>query len=499
MTEETKKTDKQEEPLSKVTEAEIRQFQKMSEAQFIGALFQDTDLFFDYDNMLDVIKDKENQETYKLLRGMLKHNLTKIDEFTTDKYVESKSKAAQETYKRYRGWDGIFEKINLSDVEDVHAYYSDILKYNTVVALNKDFHTFEKWNTLSKLSYEQILDYFESKLDNASIVDDAEDRVGDIKSGISQMIEDADKGANKGFPVDSPILNGTINGQVIGNITMFAGASGSGKTTIAIAELLPPAIEYSEPLLIMCNEEDMSKWQRELVTWVINNIVTKEKGSELKGESFIKSRFYQGNFSKIEWKLLRAANKWIDEKVEDGLITFVSFTTFSMNKAIKLIKKHSKRGVKYFIIDTLKLDNDTGSKVTDQSWLQLQQNMVKLYNVIKPTSRNVHVWVTYQLSKSKARYLDQSMLGISKNVADVVSTLILSRKVLVDEKSGGKNELRIDKADGSRAVLDSEKDYRILFIDKNRTGSTSKQIVLETDLGKNTVKDVGYTLVPEDY
>ena len=55
--------------------------------------------------------------------------------------------------------------------------------------------------------------------------------------------------------------------------------------------------------------------------------------------------------------------------------------------------------VKYFVLDTLKLDNDTGSHVSDKSWLVMQQNMVRLYNVIKESSLNVHVWVTAQLSK----------------------------------------------------------------------------------------------------
>ena len=172
-----------------------------------------------------------------------------------------------------------------------------------------------------------------------------------------------------------------------------------------------------------------------------------------------------------------------------------------MDKAIRLIKTMTvKKGIKYFIIDTLKLDNDAGSNVSDISWLQLQQNMVKLYNVIKPSAKNVHVWVTYQLNKTnRSRFLDQSSLGMSKNVADVVSTLLLTRKILATEKKQDANGLTVKSFENREVALDPEKDYRIVFIDKNRSGSTSKQIVLGVDMGRNIIRDVGYTIVPEDY
>ena len=197
--------------------------------------------------------------------------------------------------------------------------------------------------------------------------------------------------------------------------------------------------------------------------------------------------------------MFRIARDWLNEMLANGLIKFVNFSTFSMNKSIKLIRKYAtQNSIKYFIIDTLKLDNDVGSNVTELAWLQLQQNMVKLYNVIKPTAKNVHVWVTYQLNKSvRARFLDQSALGMSKNVADVVSTLILVRNALESEK--GANGLKVKRADGRSVELSEEKEYMIAFIDKNRQGSTSSQIVWRVDKGRNIMKDVGFTKVSQDY
>ncbi|MGR5954349.1 hypothetical protein ACT7DP_30795 [Bacillus paranthracis] len=107
--------------------------------------------------------------------------------------------------------------------------------------------------------------------------------------------------------------------------------------------------------------------------------------------------------------MLKKGVDWLDEKMEEGTIRFINFNSFSMKKAIKMIKKEATLNkVKYFILDTLKMDSDEVNE-NAQAWLQLQQNMVKLYDVIKPSNKNVHVWVTYQLGKSAmlTRYLSQ--------------------------------------------------------------------------------------------
>ena len=122
-----------------------------------------------------------------------------------------------------------------------------------------------------------------------------------------------------------------------------------------------------------------------------------------------------------------------------------------------------------------------------------------MYNVIKSSAKNVHVWMTYQLGKTPRKYLDQSSLGMSKNVADVASTVILARKVYESEKSNDSKGLKVKGGDGQIRNLIPDEDYMVLFIDKNRTGSTSQQVVLKTDKGKNIIKDVGFTSIMEDF
>ena len=124
---------------------------------------------------------------------------------------------------------------------------------------------------------------------------------------------------------------------------------------------------------------------------------------------------------------------------------------------------------------------------------------MKLYNVIKPSNLNVHVWVTTQMTKTnrRARYLDQSMIGMAKNITDVVSSLILVRMASQSEVSG-KNAIKVVNSKGHSEMLDEDNDYMIVFWDKNRQGQTNRQVVLEVDRGLNLIRDVGKTQINND-
>lgn len=77
---------------------------------------------------------------------------------------------------------------------------------------------------------------------------------------------------------------------------------------------------------------------------------------------------------------------------------------------------------------------------------------------------------------------------------------MLARKALETEKQGGRNELKVmhPTNPNMNLVMDENKEYMIVFFDKNRQGSTSKQVVLEVDMARNIVRDFGYCNVPQD-
>ncbi len=470
---------------------------------YIGALFKNPALYDDYQiDHKHFQREGDWQFFYGIFISMVKKNkYVKIDNFTTDTFVREKlSEKHSMRYEKMGGFEAINSAIGIVEEDNIQQHYDDVLKYSALFEMIKvGFDVESNWKDISGFNYRSLSLYFDKI--NARVFPEHvanEDKVTDILSGLEDMVKDANKGIHAGLPVASEALNSLIHGQILGNISLLAAQSGVGKTFLAITLVLPKVIENKEKLLIMCNEEDQGKWQQQIITWAINNHIVKQP--EFRGMEFNKSRFYEGNFTKEEKILLAKGIDWMKGKIGEGLISFVNFSTFSMNKAISAIRKTSEEdGIRYFILDTFKLDNDASSKVEDIAWLQLQQNIVKLFNVIKSTVNNVHVWMTYQLNKTTRKYLDQSSLGMSKNVADVVSTLLLVRNVTQKEKDSGALKIRNPENSFDKVVLDPQEDYMVIFIEKNRSGSSSEQVVLATDKGRNVIRDVGYTRIAEDF
>ena len=197
--------------------------------------------------------------------------------------------------------------------------------------------------------------------------------------------------------------------------------------------------------------------------------------------------------------------KWLEENTKNHLITIVPFDRYQTQKAIKVIKKFANMGVKYFLLDTFKMDS---GKVSENSWVAMQQSMVDIFDTVKSESLNVHILVTFQLNKSSARqrYYTQDNIGQAKNIIDPTSTCIMIRDMFDDEYTGENKELKVYRLDGKNkqtkieVKLDKNKRYQILFLIKTREGSSNAyQIVLEHDLSRNIINEIGITQVLPDF
>ena len=78
------------------------------------------------------------------------------------------------------------------------------------------------------------------------------------------------------------------------------------------------------------------------------------------------------------------------------MITVIPFVQYQTAKAIKEIRKYVAMGVKYFVLDTFKMD---AGKVSGNSWLEMQQAMVDIKDTVKQEALNVHILITFQLEK----------------------------------------------------------------------------------------------------
>ena len=106
------------------------------------------------------------------------------------------------------------------------------------------------------------------------------------------------------------------------------------------------------------------------------------------------------------------------------------------------------------VLDTLKESFDA---TTDEIYKSMTRDMVKLYDVVKPTSKNVGLFVTYQLGKAsiKMRYLTNNEIGLGKSIVDVMSVNLMIRRPFEDEYEGGSHEIigyRFDGKDGKSKI-----------------------------------------------
>ena len=402
----------------------------------------------------------------------------------------------------------VLEIAECMDIENYDYYLQDFKKMcvllkmvnNKLAVITKqDLHRYYGMTT------DDIYSEYEAKLNNIFSNSDAQTQSYNITDNIEEHIKEWDEGSIMGLELYGlPGFSQDIGGIPSYGVTLVAGVSNSGKSSLVRNTIFPTLIpteeevkEYGELAyydkgVIFLNEEDVEKWQREMIIWVINNRLNKV---------MTKNIIRNGGFLKKEDQknLIMEAVEWMKQNIPKNHILLIPLLKFSTKNTIKQIKKYCALGYKNFIIDTFKMDNTDDAKIDSNTRLQLVQNMTHLYNVAKKDSKNVRVICTAQLAKSYTlqRYLSQESLAESKNIIDVCGLGIFMRRVWTDEISEGPHQLHVFKygTANTEVPLYPDKNYIILFCAKTREGSVDTQCVAEVDWSKNTIKEVGYTRI----
>jgi replicative DNA helicase len=483
--------------------AKIREILKPIEANVVGCFWKNPDLYFDYHDLnINMFKNPVWLFYFTIGQKIANQGVKVIDEVAVEVYLQDKEKST-EKYRSYGRFETIENLEFYVTLENVDSYISQLKKWSAlydfvdILSINES-----NINDLADMDINELYDYFNAQLNNIFINADDGVETHKIEDDLDKVIEDADSGRNVGMPIPSPILNNEIGGVMDGQIILVGGLSGTGKTTFTIQLILSAVFENEEPCVVMLNEQDANKWRMELLTWIINNkLVTNEK------QYFNKKRWRQGKFTSEEKELLYKAKEYLEEKMQNNKIILCHFKSYSRKQAEKIIKKYASLGVKKFVLDTFKISSDRDNN--EAFWLSMQEDMRKFDDLIKPSNLNVSLWVTLQLQKGSVlkRYLTGDSIGMAKNVIDVASVGLLMRRVRNDEYAGGRYELKVIKpikgsmsmSSGREVILDSNKKYIIIFIEKNRNGeSQTYQIVAEQDLGNLIYKEVGICDIPFD-
>lgn len=477
----------------------IKEYKRNCEANIVSILYKKPDLLYESNLSLDEFSDNIWRVYWNIANDII--NVEKkntLDDMTIGFYLEKHPKL-QKKYDEYGGYETIEKAGAYVHEENLEGYIRELRKWNCLISIAKrGFPVNDRLNDFCDMSSEDIYREYEVFLNDAFAKSESSIRTFNAFEGIHDFIDELNKGVEVGMPLyNAPLLTKEIGGiNFDGNIYGLGANSGIGKSTMAINYLVPSALKYNEKIVFIINEEDEKKMKRELIIWVANNV--------FKGELY-KYILRDGNFSAETMALLRKCADWLEEKKEQRLITVVPLERYSAKIAIKMIKKYAALGVRLFVLDTLKESYDAK---TDEIYKSMMRDMVDFYDVVKPSAKNVALFVTYQLGKSslKVRHFTNNDVGLAKSIVDVMSVNIMMRRPFDDEFQNGKNELicyRLEGKNGKSKIpfkLDKDKHYMITFIIKNRFGMTDTyQIVSECDLSTNRCKDIGICIVPQDW
>lgn len=477
----------------------VKEYKLACEANIVSIYYKKPDLMYDFELKLEDFTENTWRVYWQIAYDIvIKEHKPVLDDVTIGLYLEKHSKLRQK-YDDYGGYETIEKATEYVKTENLGGYIAELNKWNTVLMMLKNkFPVYDRLSEFADMSLDDIYVEYEAILNHIFINADEDIQSYSIEEGIDDLIDELNEGLAVGLPYyEMPLLNKETGGQLTGNITLVGGLSNMGKTTLVRSMCIPASIKNGEKLVITINEEGRKKWQREMLVWVANNIY-----------KFDLQKFVvrDGKYSDEVMDMLRKCANWIKEKASDNTVTIIPFNKYRTEKAIKVIKKYASLGVKYFILDTYKADSGSRS---DKMWLEMQQSMVDIYDTIKTDGgKDVHIVITFQLAKSSARqrFYSQDNIGQAKNIVDVASTCLMIRDVFEDEYTGEKNALKVYKLEGKNGKskipvnLDHDKHYQLIFIVKNREGAANNyQIVVEHDMSRNLLKEVGFTSVPVDF
>lgn len=477
----------------------VKEYKLACEANIVSIYYKKPDLMYDFELKLEDFTENTWRVYWQIAYDIvIKEYKPVLDDVTIGLYLEKHSKLRQK-YDDYGGYETIEKATEYVKTENLGGYIAELNKWNTVLMMLKNkFPVYDRLSEFADMSLDDIYVEYEAILNHIFINADEDIQSYSIEEGIDDLIDELNEGLAVGLPYyEMPLLNKETGGQLTGNITLVGGLSNMGKTTLVRSMCIPASIKNGEKLVIIINEEGRKKWQREMLVWVANNIY-----------KFDLQKFVvrDGKYSAEVMDMLRKCANWIKEKASDNTVTIIPFNKYRTEKAIKVIKKYASLGVKYFILDTYKADSGSRS---DKMWLEMQQSMVDIYDTVKTDGgKDVHIVVTFQLAKSSARqrFYSQDNIGQAKNIVDVASTCLMIRDVFEDEYTGEKNALKVYKLEGKNGKskipvnLDHDKHYQLIFIVKNREGAANNyQIVIEHDMSRNLLKEVGFTSVPVDF
>lgn len=469
------------------------------EGNFVLSLYKNpSELYIDFpiDESKDLITS-DGKFYYSLGKNMLRKGIKNFDEITVLTFLEDYPDLKSE-YESKGGWKSIREYMNILDINNVEAYYNELMKNNLLIQLEKKGFDVENVTALNKLNTaDDVVDYFDAVL-NAAALSISHDIKLEKLSYTDKDIERKKKGEDIGLQFGSacPLLNSFCNGIPRKGMTMFASYTNGGKTSFVFENIVLPLISQKHKVCVISNEQDSMIFKDLLYLHVLT--------SDLNYWNITRTKLKSFDFNEEDTQMFKKADKILKEKYEPYVL-FERIYDYSMKEVKRTIRKLAKQRFELFIYDTFKVDN-----TTDVIWQSFLNNSKDLFQIA--SKENVAIITPVQIAlstKGKTRWLNEAVLANSKQISEIYEEIFMFRDIWRDEFTGQPQDIHpftFEKDEKGWTKVKKEipltfedgKHYKIFFHTKSRNGEVGRTVLYEFKPYANKWRELGLCNVGEE-
>ena len=463
------------------------------EAAVIAAVANDMLLLDDY--MLDssMFVTKDGLFLFKVMEKLRSKNINQITDFDVMNINEN----VYEKFQDLGGMKLIEDMKERVDVSNFTSYFDELYKHNAILQMSDvgwDFTKKIKFNGneiipidfFKKCTSQELRDFLDYHVNEVSVFDLEGGIEEEVINLTEEFLNSCYEGEEHGVPFDRagtddidnediltfPGISKQIGGYLRGTLNLIGAYSNMGKSTMTTSMAMS-FIEEGSKILMISNEQKSKPFKFSFLFWILCN--------RLKYYKLTRNKLKTGNVTEEDKEMLNRAIKIWQEEYK-GKVYFVSLNEANMKTVSKKIRQYSLQyGCDVVIYDTFKADFENQSN--EAMHLALIKDSRELHKVCK--KYDLIGIATMQLAQNTLGrlWLDASCLSQSKQVIEILETLILFRNTYNEEEFNPKskyfcNPFRRQKI-GDRWVdtpveIDKSHTYRIMFITKAREGDTSE-------------------------
>jgi len=429
---------------------------------------------------------------FSLINDLRKKGFYSLDEITI---LSNSNDAVIDRFNASGGWETIQHQIDIINDKNFDIYLDILYRENTIRNLYDDgFNLLKKvkikdkeitpLSLFKKMTNEEVIDWYDARISTYEVAKSSCVLCEEEVDFDDQFIEDCQEGIESGVPFDEagfdinnepincfPFLSSQTGGLLHGTLTMMGGFSGSGKSTWFVT-IIMSLLSKGKKILIISNEENIKKFKIKFLVWML--------GKRNRYFKLTKKKLTAGNIDKVSREQLSDIQQYWRDNYK-GNLKFIQINDSNMAIAKKKIRENVLRyGYDTVLYDTFKISQeDMFGQRQDLALVRDSRELDKLgkkYNLIMLAS--------VQLAESlKGKlFLDSSVLSNSKQIKEVLEGLFLMRTVYAEELDPNNKKFfckpfRLKKVNDKwieeEYHADPDGTYRIVFVEKTRSGEVS--------------------------